>query len=192
LEALFDQLGAVVGNVLDSVPVRLVIFGAFTYVTVVWLAVAHWVYRDMRRRRPDPATPYLAAAAMILASPVLLPLSTFTYLVLRPAETVAETRERELGERLDALDAELDLACPGCGLPVEADWLVCPDCRSRLARRCRTCGRTMGLDWALCGWCGSEFGPSVTPRRLPAALLRAPIDQPSAAGPRGGLLEPGS
>jgi RNA polymerase subunit RPABC4/transcription elongation factor Spt4 len=176
LDGLLDQLGSVVGGVLNSAPVQLIVFGSVAYVTIVWLAMAHWVLRDMRRRRQDPVSPYLAAIGIVLASPILLPITVFTYLVLRPRETLAEARERELTERLDALGAEMALACPGCRRPVEEDWLTCPACRTRLARRCLGCGRTMGLDWSLCGFCGSEFGRPVVAQRVPAAV-------------RGGLLQ---
>lgn len=191
LEGVFDQVGSVLGGVLDSPPVRLLVGGAVTYVAVVWLAAAHWVYRDMRRRRPDPATPYLAALGIVLASPVLLPISVFTYLVLRPRETLAEARERELTERLEAIEADMALACPGCGLAVDETWLVCPACRARLARRCLSCGRTMGLDWQLCGWCGAEFGREVVLQRLAATVRPAAIQQRAAPEPHGGLLELG-
>jgi hypothetical protein len=191
LDGLLDQVGGAIGGVLDSAPVRLLVSGMVGYATVVWLAVAHWVYRDMRRRRPDPFTPYVAAIVVVLATPVLLPVAVFTYLILRPGETLAESRERELSERLDALDAERDMACPGCAMRVEEDWLVCPDCRTRLAHTCRTCGGTMGLDWTLCGWCGAEFGQKVHPQRLPAAVRAASVDSLPRGEPRGGLLEPG-
>lgn len=169
LEGLLDQLGAAVGDVFASVPVQVLILGTVTYATIVWLAATHWVFHDMRRRRPEPTTPYLAALAIVLATPVLLPVSVFTYRILRPRETLADARERELSERLEELDSEIDLACPGCALAVEDDWLICPDCRTRLAHRCRTCGRTMGLDWAVCGWCGAEFGAAARPRLEPGA-----------------------
>jgi hypothetical protein len=202
LDALLDQVGSAVSDVLNSVPVRLLVGGVVAYLTVVWLAAAHWVYRDMRRRRPDLVSPYLAAFGVVLASPILLPISVFTYLVLRPRETLAETRERELTDRLDAIDAELDLACPGCARPVEEHWLLCPACRTRLARLCRTCGRTMGLDWTVCGFCGREFGRAVVPQRVPAAIRGGSVDAgvaPHRVGeprtttkPRRELLEPGA
>lgn len=173
LDGLLDQLGSVVGDVLNSVPVRLLVLGTIAYVTVVWLATAHWVLRDMRRRRDDPVSPYVAALAIVLASPILLPIVAFTYLILRPRETLAEARERELTERLDALGADLLLSCPECRRPVEEDWLTCPACRTRLARRCLGCGRSMGLDWSLCGFCGAEFGRPVIARRVPATVRRS-------------------
>jgi RNA polymerase subunit RPABC4/transcription elongation factor Spt4 len=182
LDGVLDQAGSVVGDVLNSVPVRLVVLGTIAYVTVVWLATTHWVLRDMRRRRNDPLSPYVAALGIVLASPIVLPISAFTYLVLRPRETLAEARERELTERLDALGAGMLLLCPDCRRAVEEDWLTCPACRTRLARRCLGCGRTMGLDWSLCGFCGAEFGRPAVAHRVPATVRRSlPQRRPVAA-----------
>jgi hypothetical protein len=184
VDAFFDQIGTAVGNVLNSVPVRLLVGGLVAYLAVLWLAAAAWTYRDMRRRLPNPVAPYVAALAIVLASPVLLPLSMFTYLVLRPRETLAELRERDLIERLEVINADLDLACPGCRRRVEEHWLLCPGCRTRLARQCRSCGRTMGLDWTLCGFCGAEFGRAVLPQRVPAAIRGGSVAPQMAPGSR--------
>jgi RNA polymerase subunit RPABC4/transcription elongation factor Spt4 len=170
--AVFDQLGDVLSGVFDNPLVRLFMTAFTAYIVVLWLACAFWVLNDMRRRHREPAVPFIAAAAMVVASPVLFPLALIVYRIVRPGETLAEARERELTERLEELDAELDLACPGCSASVEEDWLVCPVCRTKLAHRCANCGRTMGLDWTLCGWCGSEFGQPVRPESLPSPRRR--------------------
>lgn len=183
LDGLLDQVGSVVADVLNSAAVQLIVLGTVAYITVVWLVTAHWVLRDMRRRRDDPLSPYLAALGIVLASPILLPFAVFTYLVLRPKETIAEARERELTERLDTVGAEMALACPGCRLPVEEDWLTCPACRTRLARRCLSCGRTMGLDWSLCGFCGTEFGRPVVTQLVPTAVRGALLESRAVAAP---------
>jgi RNA polymerase subunit RPABC4/transcription elongation factor Spt4 len=47
--------------------------------------------------------------------------------------------------------------CPTCDRRVEAAWIICPTCRTRLNRVCPNCTRLVGLDWSLCAWCGREF-----------------------------------
>src|SRR5688572_23696038 len=186
MDSLFDQVGASVNSVLETPIVRLLTMAFVAYVVVVWMACAWWALQDMRRRTRDPMMPYVAAAGVIVASPVLFPLALIVYRIVRPGETMAEGRERELSERLEELEHDLALACPGCARSVEEDWLVCPDCRTRLAHQCTGCGRTMGLDWALCGWCGAEFGRPVLPERLPTAVRHAwarERDVQSAASP---------
>ena len=194
MDSLLDQVGAVVAGVFDNPAVRLVLSLAVAYITILWLASAWWALQDMRRRHADPALPYVAAAGVILASPLLFPLALVVYRIVRPGRTLAEARELFLTERLEALDADGALSCPGCSNAVEEDWLLCPNCRTRLAHRCASCSRTMALDWTLCGWCGAEFGRPVLPERLPrhvpVATERIPMGPgraatvPAAAGAR--------
>lgn len=170
MDGLLEQVGAIVGGIFDNPIVRLLTLGFVAYMVMLWLSSAYWAFGDMRRRHRDPAMPYVAAGGVVVASPILFPLALVVYRILRPSETLAETRERELAERLDEIDDDMALACPGCTRSVEEDWLACPSCRTRLAHRCVTCGRTMGLDWTLCGWCGAEFGRPVLPERLPRGV----------------------
>ena len=172
MDRLFDQFGAAIGAFLDHPIVRGVTFGAVAYLVILWLATAWWVLHDMRRRHRDVALPFVAAAGMVLASPLLFPLALVVYRIVRPGRTLAEARENELADRLTALEAEDRLECPGCGLAVAESWLACPACRTRLAHHCHECGRTMGLDWSLCAWCGSEFGRHVVTQALP---VRVPV-----------------
>jgi hypothetical protein len=173
MDGLLDEVGAIVAGIFDNPIVRLAWVGFVAYVVLVWLASAYWVLGDARRRQRDPMLPFLAAGAVILASPVLFPLAVVVYRIVRPGETLVEARERELTERVEALEDDFALACPGCARSVEEDWLLCPACRTRLAHRCLSCGRTMGLDWALCSWCGTEFGRTVLPERLPRPVRKA-------------------
>lgn len=173
MDALTDQIGAVIGEILGNPIVQLLIAGTLAYLALLWLATAWWVFSDLRRRTAEPALPYLAAAGVLIASPILFPLAVIVYRIVRPGETIAEARERELTERLDALEAETTLACPSCNRLVDETWLVCPNCRARLAHRCANCGQTVGLDWALCAWCGHEFGRTVLPERMPRPVREA-------------------
>jgi RNA polymerase subunit RPABC4/transcription elongation factor Spt4 len=167
MDRLFEQFGEAMGSFLEHPIIQAIGAGAFAYLILVWLACAFWALQDLRRRQRDSALPFVAAAAIVIASPVLFPLAVVVYRIVRPSETLAEARERELADRLTELDAETRLACPDCAMPVEDSWLACPTCRSRLAHACHACGRTMGLDWTVCAWCGNEFGRPVTTQPLP-------------------------
>lgn len=48
--------------------------------------------------------------------------------------------------------------CPGCARPVEADWLLCPRCRTLLKESCPGCGRQASLCHPFCPGCGRERG----------------------------------
>jgi Double zinc ribbon len=172
---LMDQFGEAIAAFTDHPVVRAVVAGATFYVVLLWLAAAFWAFQDLRRRHHNPAMPYLAAAAIILVSPLLFPLAIVVYRTVRPAETLAESRERELNDRLVDLEAAESLNCPGCGDAVEEQWVACPACRTRLAHRCLSCHRSMGLDWTVCAWCATEFG-----RPVIADVLPAPVAEPAA------------
>lgn len=165
MDQLVAQFGEVFAAVLDHPVVRALTLAVAIYVVILWLATAFWAIQDLRRRHADPGLPFVAGAGIILASPVLFPLAVIVYRVLRPGETLAESRERELADRLTTLEAQELLACPACGSGVEEDWLACPACRTRLAHQCLSCGRSMGLDWSVCAWCAAEFGEPVIPDR---------------------------
>jgi hypothetical protein len=105
---------------------------------------------------------------------LLFLLAVIVYRIVRPGETLAESRERQLNDRLVDLETAESLHCPGCALPVEEQWLACPSCRTRLAHQCLSCHRSMGLDWTLCAWCGTEFGRPVTADSLSARKAARP------------------
>jgi double zinc ribbon protein len=171
---LMDQFGEAIAAFTEQPVVRAIVAGAAIYVVLVWLATAFWAFHDLRRRHRDPALPYVAAAAIVISSPMLFLLAVVVYRIVRPAETLAEARERQLNDRLVDLEATETLQCPGCDNAVEEQWLACPACRTRLAHRCLSCDRSMGLDWTVCAWCATEFG-----RPMIADALPAPVVEPA-------------
>jgi hypothetical protein len=180
---LMDQFGEGIAAFTDQPVVRAVFAGAAIYIVMVWLATAFWAFHDLRRRHHDPALPYVAAASVILVSPVLFPLAVIVYRIVRPGETLAESRERHLNDRLVDLEVAESIHCPACGQGLEEQWLACPACRTRLAHQCLSCHRSMGLDWTLCAWCGTEFGRPVITDALPQPVA-ALEPRPSAAEPQ--------
>ena len=105
----------------------------------------------------NPVAPYLAASFVIVFTPILFPLAVFTYKVIRPQEKIGEVYERNLAEEAMLGEIEAIPHCPNCDRRVEAAWIICPTCRTRLNRVCPNCTRLVGLDWTLCAWCGREF-----------------------------------
>jgi hypothetical protein len=172
--SLTDQFGEAWTAFTEHPVVRLMVAGVAFYIVLLWLASALWAFNDARRRHRDPVVPYVAAAAVILASPVLFPLAIVVYRIVRRGETLSEARERALSDRLIDLEAAEAVRCPGCASVVEEDWLACPSCRARLQHQCVACGRAMGLDWSVCAWCGTEFGRPVLPEPLAEPLASLP------------------
>jgi predicted amidophosphoribosyltransferase len=83
-------------------------------------------------------------------------LGAVVYLLVRPAEPLAETRLREaelrvLGRRL----AQREQTCHVCRTSVEDDFLVCPVCTTRLKEPCVSCGAPLQRAWQTCPYCAT-------------------------------------
>ncbi len=90
-----------VSSFFDSSLWGFISFGLQAFVVLLWLALIWWTYQDARRRTDNPA---LVAGAVALS--VFLPyLGTLIYLIVRPPESILESREREL--ELIALERRL-------------------------------------------------------------------------------------
>jgi hypothetical protein len=176
VSGLIEQIGAAVGELGDLPAVRVATTGIGLYVVVVWLACSWWVYKDVSRRHASAVAPYLGAAFVVLASPLLFVPALLVYRVMRPAETLSEARYRTLEDRLSALQLQTMRRCPDCASPVEEGWLLCPVCRAKLGHRCVECGRSMATDWAVCAWCATPIGEPV-PADAPQVSQRTLEDE---------------
>src|SRR4051794_29594718 len=152
LKTIGDQVAAIFSNPIVVLALRAVT----AYLGVLWIAVAYWAYRDMRARSHDVVSPYLAAAGVILFTPLFFPLAVVAYRIVRPPETIAERDERVLHETLLA-EQTARPTCPFCRELVDPDWVRCPACRTQLATLCPSCGNRIGLDWSACAWCAHDF-----------------------------------
>jgi RNA polymerase subunit RPABC4/transcription elongation factor Spt4 len=157
MDDIFTAIGEAIGSIFDNPVVRLGIQLAVIYWIVLWLAASYWAFRDMQSRSDNPLAPYLAAAFVIVFTPILFPLAVFTYKIIRPQERIGEVYERNLAEEAMLAEIEAIPHCPSCERRVDPSWIICPSCRTRLNRVCPNCTRLVGLDWSLCAWCGREF-----------------------------------
>lgn len=126
------------------------VFGAA--LAALWLSLVLWAFRDMRLRSRDPFAQFLAAIVV-----AILPIfGIVIYLILRPPEKLAEAYERALEEEALLQEIEARPGCPGCSRTVEAGWLLCPHCHTRLRKRCPDCEQLLELTWDLCPFCGNR------------------------------------
>ena len=141
----------------------------------LWLAAAWWAYTDATRRTDNTPAAMLAAAWIIVSTPLLVPIALAVYALARPQHSAAEHRTRRLAEELvDALDELASAKCRSCGSGVEDGWLRCPSCASWLALPCSLCGSWSDRSLAVCPYCGGE-------ERGEAAVE---VLEPAAAGGR--------
>ncbi|MDD5688915.1 MAG: zinc ribbon domain-containing protein [Caldisericia bacterium] len=86
------------------------------------------------------------------------------YLLIRPPYTLEEMQIIEGEQRLKDLqkkyyEYELNKSgriCPVCGLPVEPDYILCPNCYKKLKEKCVQCGRLIDSTWNICPYCGKK------------------------------------
>lgn len=157
MEEILGTIGDAIGAVFGNPVVQLGFQVALAYLVLLWLAAAYWAFRDLQLRTENPVAPYLAAAFIIVFTPILFPLAVFAYRIVRPQERIGEIYERNLAEEAMLAEVEAIGHCPTCDRRVHDDWIICPTCRTRLNRVCPNCSKLVGLDWSLCAWCGRDF-----------------------------------
>jgi len=172
MEDILQQIGQSLGDIFDSAPVQLGIRAIGLYLVILWLATAYWAFRDMQQRSDNALLPYLAAAGIILFTPVFFVLAVWVYKIVRPHEKIGEVWERNLAEEALLAEVEAIHHCPTCERRIDDEWIICPTCRTRLNRVCPNCSRLVGLDWSLCAWCGKDFER----REVPAAAIGSIAD----------------
>jgi RNA polymerase subunit RPABC4/transcription elongation factor Spt4 len=123
--------------------------GAF--VAALWLSLVLWTYRDIRSRARDA----LARILAVLVVAVLFLPGIFIYLIVRPPRTMEEDYQHSLEEEALLQSIEESALCPGCSRRIKDNWLVCPNCHTKLKKSCRQCGKLMDMPWNLCPYCGT-------------------------------------
>ena len=176
MDAILEPIGEFWEGFLSNPIVQLASQLIVIYVVLLWLGTAYWAFRDMQARTENPILPYFAAALIIFFTPLLFLFAVVLYLIVRPRETLAEVYERSLAEESLLAEVEKNELCPVCRDRVDSEWLVCPNCRTRLNRVCPSCNRLADPTWPLCAFCGTDFG-----REGGSRQRRAPVAASSAA-----------
>jgi hypothetical protein len=121
----------------------------------LWFGPALWIYTDARARCASPERP-----AQLLIAALLFPLVTpLVYGCVRPPESIAERRARDLARRLLEEELAPDERCLACRTPLEEDFLRCPGCAAELRRPCRHCAEPLRLHWSACPHCTAAVSP---------------------------------
>jgi RNA polymerase subunit RPABC4/transcription elongation factor Spt4 len=194
-EQLTGDLQDTISSIFESDAFQAAIYVIVAYIVLIWLSSAYWAYRDMRLRSASAITPYVAALAIILFTPVFFLFGLLLYRIVRPKETIAEVNERTIAEEAMLAEVASHASCANCSRPVHEEWIICPTCRNRLRRVCPNCEHLIELDWTLCAWCGKDFEraeapgttafmpaarPAPPPLPQPVRRMPAPPPQPGA------------
>ncbi len=159
--------------------ITLVVAILIAYAVVLSLGTIVWAYRDIRSRTQDGWTQAVSALIVLVFN---LP-GLMLYLVLRPQETLSDVYERRLeAEALMRDMPEPQPACPSCNHSVNGDYLVCPNCRTRLREACANCSRPVELGWIACPYCAAP-GPSAGDGAATTTATSQPPQPPSRQAP---------
>ena len=161
-------------SVLGNISLILTRFAA-AFIAALWLSLIIWTYRDIRSRARDVLVRILAVLVVaILFLPGLL-----IYVILRPQHTLEDEYQHSLEEEALLQNIEDIPLCPGCNRHLQPDWLVCPNCHTRLKKRCHNCGRLMELPWNLCPYCATPVpGMRLESMSMDEALQALPGEEP--------------
>jgi RNA polymerase subunit RPABC4/transcription elongation factor Spt4 len=157
MQDIINTITKAIGDIFGNPIVQFSFQMIAVYFVILWLAAAYWAFRDMQLRSENPILPYVAAAIIVVFTPVLFVFGIIVYRIVRPQEKIGEVYERNLAEEALLAEVEAVHTCPSCRRRINDEWIICPACRTRLNRVCANCGRLVGLDWSLCAWCGKDF-----------------------------------
>jgi hypothetical protein len=119
------------------------------YLIALWFALVAWTFRDIEARSRSVFTQVFSTLLVVLFFvPGLL-----LYLILRPKETLDQAFQRALEEEYLLQDLDDLPLCPGCQRAVDADFVICPHCQTRLRGPCPACSRLIDLRWSVCPYC---------------------------------------
>lgn len=119
------------------------------YVIALWFALVAWAFRDIESRSRSVFTQVFSTLLVVLFFvPGLL-----LYLILRPKETLDQAFQRALEEEYLLQDLDDLPLCPGCQRSVDPEFVLCPNCQTRLRGPCGSCSRLIDLRWTVCPYC---------------------------------------
>ena len=95
--------------------------------------------------------------------------------LLRPPLLQLDRDEQELEIALKQRQLMKYGECANCGYPVEADFVLCPNCHTQLKNLCMRCNHALEPSWTVCPYCATPVGapaPHATRQRRPSGQAR--------------------
>ena len=148
-------------NQLWSPEAQLIVTIMAIMLLLIYVLCIVWVARDAYSRG---AVWYVWAIIAIV--PIV---GVVAYLLLRPPMMQIDHDEQELEVALKQRQLMKYGECSRCGYPVEANYIVCPNCAQRLKNVCSNCRHPLDPTWNTCPYCAAP---------APGKQRKAPQQQP--------------
>lgn len=132
---------------------------------VLYILSIVWTARDAYMR----GTLWYAWALLALVPFV----GVIAYCLLRPPLMKVDRDEQELEIALKQRELMKYGECANCGYPVENDYVLCPNCHTRLKNLCPTCHHALDPEWSVCPYCTTPIGGAPAQRRRRAPQTHA-------------------
>ena len=128
--------------------VQTVLFALLGIVVVLYLLSIFWAARDARARGFGWAWGLLSVVPIV---------GLVAYCMIRPPLLKADREEQDLELALKQRELMKFGDCAKCGYPVEADYVLCPNCHTRLKNLCPTCHHALDPAWTVCPYCTTKI-----------------------------------
>ena len=174
MEIIFEILRVLVAPALQIL-VALVV----AYLVTLWITLIIWTFRDIESRSRSVITQVFATLLVVF---FFLP-GALLYLILRPKETLDEAFQRALQEEYMLQDLEELPLCPTCRHYVHNDYLLCPQCHTRLRETCPACDHLVELRWSMCPYCATPLTTPDESEILTEGETAAPVALPEWVNP---------
>lgn len=118
-------------------------------VAILYILSIAYVIKDARQRD---------ASWQLWGVISLIPLIGFiAWCVARPPLTAEDRDEQDLEIALKRRQLMQFGECAHCGYPVEANYVLCPHCHTRLKNLCPTCRHALNPEWSICPYCTTQI-----------------------------------
>lgn len=140
--------------------VRFVLVLILVFIALLYVLSIVWVIRDSYLRGASPTVWGIVALVPFIGCMV--------YAMMRPPLYASDREEQNIGLLLQQRELMDYGECPQCGYPTIRDYVLCPNCHTRLRNQCGVCGHTLEQEWSICPYCGTraEDSQRQAPRRM--------------------------
>lgn len=130
-----------------SPEMQMALTGVVVLLVVLYVLSIVWVVRDAYMR---------GVTWWVWGIVALVPiLGIIAYCMLRPPMMKIDRDEQNLEVELKKRQLMHYGECATCGYPVEADYVLCPNCHTQLKNMCARCKKALEPMWTVCPFCAT-------------------------------------